>query len=314
MSKAANMLNMLMILRSRGKTKTKRLAKILEVKPRTVRQYKDEFEQVGIYIGSIPGRNGGYYIERDNTILNLGINENEFSILKNAKEYLGQNGFMFIDEYELILDKINSNLQKKQDIESIGNLVLDSIPNVDLEEEKVKYSNMQEAIIMMNKVKIKYFSLTSGLNTRVIRPYAMYIYQGFWYVMAYCELRDAIRQFKLSRIKTLEVLDQEFKRPKDFSVGKYLEDTVGIVYDEEKFDVELKIDFSMSIKVSEKIWVKNQDITFNEDNSIIFRAKMTGLDDLVNWVLGLGSSVEVIKPEELKQRVKDEARRILAKN
>jgi len=70
----------------------------------------------------------------------------------------------------------------------------------------------------------------------------------------------------------------------------------------------------MSIKVSERIWVEDQEITFNEDNSIIFKAKMTGLDDLVNWVLGLGSSVEVIKPEELKQRVKDETRIILAKN
>jgi len=78
--------------------------------------------------------------------------------------------------------------------------------------------------------------------------------------------------------------------------------------------VELKIDFPMSIKVSERIWVEDQEITFNEDNSIIFKAKMTGLDDLVNWVLGLGSSVEVIKPEELKQRVKDETRIILAKN
>ncbi len=70
----------------------------------------------------------------------------------------------------------------------------------------------------------------------------------------------------------------------------------------------------MSIKVSERIWVEDQEITFNEDISIIFKAKMTGLDDLVNWVLGLGSSVEVIKPEELKQRVKDETRIILAKN
>jgi predicted DNA-binding transcriptional regulator YafY len=314
MSKAANMLNMLMILRSRGKTKSKKIAKILEVKPRMIRQYKQEFEQVGIYIGSTTGKYGGYYIERDNTILNLGVDEDEFSVLKNAKEYLEQKGFMFIDDYELILDKINSNLKEKQDIEDIGNLVLESTPNVDLEEEKKKYNGMQEATIMMNKVKIKYFSLSSGLNSRIIRPYAIYIYQGFWYVMAYCELRNDLRQFKLSRIKDLEVLKQEFKRPKDFSLSEYLENTMGIVYDEDKFKVELKIDFPMSIKVSERIWVKNQEIIFNDDNSIIFRAKMTGLDDLVNWVLGLGSSVEVIKPEKLKQRVKEEAEKILVKN
>lgn len=314
MSKAANMLNMLMLLRSRGKTKSKKIAEILEIKPRTVRQYKQEFEQVGIYIGSTPGKDGGYYIERDNTILNLGIDEEEFSVLRSAKDYLEQKGFMFIDDYELILDKINSNLQEKQDIENIGDLVLESTPNVDLEAEKIKYNKMQEAIIMTNKVKIEYFSLTSGLNTRVIRPYAIYLYQSFWYVMAYCELREEMRQFKLSRIKELDLLDEKFNRPKDFSLSKYLENTVGIVYDEDKFEVELKIDFPMSIKVSERIWVENQEITFNDDNSIIFKAKMTGLDDLVNWVLGLGSSVEVIKPEKLKERVQEEAKKILEKN
>ena len=169
---------------------------------------------------------------------------------------------------------------------------------------------MQEALLSENKIEMKYFSLSSGLKKRKIQPYAMYIYQGFWYVMAYCELRKSIRQFKLSRIRELELLTEDFEKPDEFSLSNYLEDTVGIVYDKEKFNVKLEIDFPISIKVKERVWVDNQEITLREDNSIIFEAKMTGMDDIVHWVLSLGSSVNVLEPRELKKRVKKEAREI----
>ena len=132
--------------------------------------------------------------------------------------------------------------------------------------------------------------------------------------MAYCELRKAIRQFKLSRIRDLKLLDENFKPPKDFSLKHYLENTVGIVYDEDKFNVKLEIDFPMSIKVKERIWVKNQEITLRDDNSILFKAEMTGLDDLVNWVLSMGSAVKVISPLVLKEKVRQEAEKIVEKN
>jgi predicted DNA-binding transcriptional regulator YafY len=132
--------------------------------------------------------------------------------------------------------------------------------------------------------------------------------------MAYCELREEIRQFKLLRIKKLELLKDIFERPSDFSLSDYLDDTVGIVYDKDRFEVKLEIDFPMSIKVSERVWVDNQKITFREDNSILFEAKMTGLDDIVNWVLSMGSAVKIIEPKKLKERVQQEAAKILEKN
>lgn len=314
MSKAANMLRMLMLLRARDKMKIEQLSDKLEVKPRQVRKYKDELEQVGVHIGSERGRYGGYFIERDNNILNLGIDEQEYSILKNAETILKQNNFMFSDEYQLVLDKINSNLKQQETSKNISELVLQSSPNINQKEEKDKYEMMQEAIISEQKLEMDYFSLSSGLNKRILRPYAIYIYQGFWYVMGHCELRDEIRQFKLTRIKEFKILDESFEKPKDFSLSNYLENTVGIIYDQEQFNVKLEIDFPMSIKVSERVWVDNQKISFREDNSIIFEAEMTGLDDLVNWVLSMGSAVKVIEPEKLKERVNEQAAKILEKN
>ena len=103
MGKAVNMLHMLMLLRSRGKMQAEELAKELGIKKRMVRKYKDDFEQLDIYIDSITGRYGGYYLSRDNTILNLGIAEEEFSVLKDAENYLSQESFIFLKEYQFCL-------------------------------------------------------------------------------------------------------------------------------------------------------------------------------------------------------------------
>ena len=63
MSKVANMLNMLQILKDEKIHSIQELAEKLEVSERMVRQYKVELEQTGIYINSITGRYGGYKIE-----------------------------------------------------------------------------------------------------------------------------------------------------------------------------------------------------------------------------------------------------------
>jgi predicted DNA-binding transcriptional regulator YafY len=315
MGKAVNMLHMLMLLRSRGKMQAEELAKELGIKKRMVRKYKDDFEQLDIYIDSITGRYGGYYLSRDNTILNLGIAEEEFSVLKDAENYLSQESFIFLKEYQLILEKIKSNLESDSTNNTID-LIFESVPNVNVQQEKKKYIQIQEARSKFKKVELDYFSLSSGLKNRVVHPYTVYIYQGFWYLIAYCQLRNEVRQFKLSRIKRLEILDEEFIKPTEVSLKGHLEklkSCVGIVYDKKKFKVKLQINYPMSIKVSERIWFEDQQITFQADNSILFEAEITGLDDLSNWVLSMGSSVKVIEPIELKNKVKAEAQKIIEK-
>lgn len=293
---------------------SRELAKELGVKKRMVRKYKNDFEQLGIYIDSTTGKYGGYYISRDNSILDLGILEEELRVLRGVEEYLEQESFIFLKEYKMIVDKVRATLKGDEVKGEKRDLIFNSKPNINLEEEKEKYINIEESIKDNKKIKLKYFALKSGLKERVVRPYRIYLYQGFWYMVAHCELREQLRQFKLSRIKELEVLDEGFDKPKDFSLKDYLGGSVGIVPDVESFRVELKIDYPISIKVSERIWVEGQQITFNEDNSINFVAQMTGMGDIVNWILSLGGSVEVIESLALKDRVRKEAKRIFEKN
>ena len=86
MSKVANMLNMLQILKDEKVHSIQDLSEKLEVSERMIRQYKVELEQAGIYINSTTGKYGGYQIEKENNFLKLEdiVKEEMYIIMKKA--------------------------------------------------------------------------------------------------------------------------------------------------------------------------------------------------------------------------------------
>ena len=86
MSKVANMLNMVKILED-GKIHTiQYLAEELEVSTRMVRIYKQELEQVGIYIKGKHGINGGYILDNMKNTIDIGLTGEEIYQLKNMQK------------------------------------------------------------------------------------------------------------------------------------------------------------------------------------------------------------------------------------
>ena len=72
------------------------------------------------------------------------------------------------------------------------------------------YLIMKKAISNKNKVKIKFYSINSGLTERIIHPAELFNYLDKWYIAAFCELRNEIRLFKLDDIKDYKVLDEKY--------------------------------------------------------------------------------------------------------
>lgn len=86
MSKVANMLNMLQILKDKNIHSISSLAEKLEVSERMIRQYKLELEQAGIYLKSYTGKYGGYKIDDNNNFFKIEneVKEKMYIIMKKA--------------------------------------------------------------------------------------------------------------------------------------------------------------------------------------------------------------------------------------
>jgi predicted DNA-binding transcriptional regulator YafY len=84
---------------------------------------------------------------------------------------------------------------------------------------------IQHAITENEKLKIKYQSRgEEQLTERIIQPYAVYFSGAVWTTIAFCELRQAIREFRLDRIKELGLQQTHFNPDKTFSMERYLEE------------------------------------------------------------------------------------------
>ena len=77
-------------------------------------------------------------------------------------------------------------------------------------EELNKYNILTRGIREKRKVRIVYDSKTEKNRERIIDPAEMFLFKDGWYCVAFCELRSDMRQFGLSNIKSIELLNEYF--------------------------------------------------------------------------------------------------------
>ena len=71
-------------------------------------------------------------------------------------------------------------------------------------------------------VAFAYTRLDGEVSQRTVRPLALYCWSGTWTLVAWCELREDFRVFRLDHIAQCEVLDRTFEQPRGQRLKDYL--------------------------------------------------------------------------------------------
>lgn len=310
-SRVSNALRMLILLKSRGKMKIKDIAEELEVSKREVRRYKDDLEMAHIHIESIPGKYGGYVYKDKDYLLYDNLTKEEFSIILTSIYQLQQTNAIYCTDCKILFDKINAikNMYWCSKASYTKCFVKSIKPTIDCIRHKSLWFDLTASIVKHTKMQIKYKGINGNVSKRVIRPYCIFQYKEDLYCIAYCEYRNEIRQFKISRIKKYEILTKKFDKDKNFKVEEYMDNCFGI-YKDDEIDLVLKIKYPMATIIKEKQWTTNQQIV-EKDDHIIFKAKMKGKTEIKSWILSMGSDVEVMHPLEFRQEIIKDLKQIL---
>lgn len=149
-----------------------------------------------------------------------------------------------------------------------------------------------------------------GLN-RLIDPYHAVSFQGEWYLVAFCQLRQAIRVFALSRIKQATLKKTIFTIPNDFELADYTDSQFGIFRSAQPCDVKIRFAPKHTPYVLERAWHKTQTITPQIDGGLILSFYTDHLFEVKRWILSWGSGVEVLEPDELRNDIRQETQKIL---
>ena len=128
------------------------------------------------------------------------------------------------------------------------------------------------------------------------------------YLIGFDETRNAMRTFRVDRIKDPRMTITTFTRPQEVELERTLAAAWDIVADQPLEEIVLRFTPEAAPRASETRWHPSQVSEREADGSLLWRARVSGLLEIRAWILSWGDGVEVLKPPTLR----DDVARILA--
>ena len=314
--KIERLMNLVFLIKNNPGIHIKKIAESFNISERTV--YRDfiTLSLAGIPVYSATGKGGGYFIDEGCFLPPLRFTcEEAASILIAAKFFQKQRGFPYQQHIQLALEKIEGVLEteNKQYMQKIDKKISVFLSKFkDYQQYSTIFQETNKAIMEKRQIKITYYSISNDeITKRKLDPIHLMFRGGFWYLIAFCHLRNEIKMFRIDRIKALQMTDIIFQVPADFSLASYMGKSWQVVRGEgEAYQVEIKIFAPASRWVKEEKRHPTQKIIALENGDILFTAEVSSLSEIKSWILQLGSYAEVVKPKELKEEVIEEIKKM----
>ncbi len=194
------------------------LAERLEVSERTI--YRDivDLQASGV---PIDGEAGVGYVMRDGYDLPpLMFTRDEIvSLVAGARLLRAWGGASMARAAEEALIKIEAILPdaertRAQQLE-IHAMAWEMTPEV-----RTRIDEMEKAIDQRQKLELDYSDANAAATERIVRPLGLWFWGKVWTLVAWCELREDFRMFRLDRIHALTVTSNRFRS----ETGKQLKD------------------------------------------------------------------------------------------
>ncbi|WP_455100706.1 helix-turn-helix transcriptional regulator [Parvimonas micra] len=272
----------------KGKVTANELSEKFEVSVRTIYRDIDVISSAGIPIYATQGKGGGIEIADDFVLKKSLLSEKEQEqILVALKGLEGIN-----KQYE---NELLTKLSAFFKIKNTNWIEVDFTNWQRGNEYDELFNDIKLAIINKNIIRFTYFSSNEKETSREVKPIRL-LFKGWdWYVYTFCLLRNEFRYFKLSRIRDLKILDENFE-------DSY-EDVVLIKEMEYKDTVRVKLKFDR--KVAFRVYDEMGDIKEDEEGNLYAEIELPNDYNLYNYIFSFGESVEVLAPIEIRNNIRD---------
>ena len=125
------------------------------------------------------------------------------------------------------------------------------------------------------------------------------------YLIGFDEAANAMRTYKVERIRTATLTRDRYDIPDDFDPDAWLANSWGIWSSEGTPTVQIRLCFDASVahRVREAVWHRSQRLTELPDGGVELSVTVAGIVEIQPWILSWGAAVEVLEPIELRDAV-----------
>ena len=132
------------------------------------------------------------------------------------------------------------------------------------------------------------------------------------YVRAYCVERAAERTYKIDRITRIELTKEPATYRPEHPPAEALARAVK-VWSGDLTTVKIRLDPEVAWRAGEYPLVSGQTLLHEANGSVVLEARVEGIVETANWVLGWGGAAEALEPPALRERVRAELAKALGK-
>ena len=310
MNRTDRLLAIVLELQARGRQRAEDLAATFETSKRTIYRDMLALGEAGVPLISTPGH--GYTLMQGYFLPPLSFTTEEATMLLLGSDYIGRN---FDEQYQAAAQsasrKIESVLpeQLRSDVRYLQQSIRFIVPETPGSlAERNKLQKLRRAILERITVRFHYHTRHSkddqaSQNTREADPYGLVYFATAWHLIAYCHLRQGLRNFRLERMENLELLNKTFQRPADFRIEKPKEDARNFV---------VRVLFAQEVAR----WVREARpySTVSEEETpdgLLLTLTPRQENEILQWLLSWGRHVRVLEPESLRIQLAQEAEAML---
>ena len=312
----ARMMQLHAQLQARKFPNCRKLAHELEVSEKTI-QRDIEFMryQLGLPIEYDQLHFGFVYTERVTAFPSIQVSEGEIVALFVAQKALQQyRGTSFEAPLRAAFQKIGHGLKDKvtfswSDLNAAISFRSAGQSLADLEVFEV----LSHAVLESAEIEFRYRKLRgTAAETRRVRPYHIGCVDNQWYLFAFDLDRNQLRTFALPRVREPRRTGVRFRRPANFSIGKFLDSSFGVFQSDGRTTVRVRFQPFAAQLVRERMWHHSQKIKELRDGGLELQLRLGSLEEIERWILSWGDQAEVLEPARLQQRLAEVGRKFVA--
>ena len=114
-------------------------------------------------------------------------------------------------------------------------------------------------------------------------------------------LHRRVEVIGLPWVRKVVLTDDRYAIPPRFSLERYLAKAWRVRREPARYRVWLRFSALVAPELNDRQWHASERRVAREDGGIDLHLVLDGIDEVVRWILGFGSEVEVIAPRELRQ-------------
>lgn len=253
-------------------------------------------------------RKAYYYEDRDYSIDNIPLNDEEIQSLTFAATLLDQfKGVEIFNKFTGSVQKIIDAVNIHRASEEKGTLEFVDFEKVPFVKGSEYLDTLIKAIRQKKVVHITYRAFHSKKDHHHdIHPYLLKEYRNRWYLIGFHDYFREIRIYGLDRIVNINDKPEKEYVNSNFSPEQYFKNSIGIFSPlEEPPEIILQFNKEVAQYIITQPIHESQKIVEDADDSVTFSLKVHPTVELIQVILGWGSEVRVISPKSLQFQIKE---------